>query len=62
MDEDLLSWDVVDRSLGGHERRRRVLWRMSEPQAREWAHTHQLCITQAIAGIPAESGVTLPGE
>jgi len=29
-------WDVVERSEGGHERRRRFSRRMTEMQAREW--------------------------
>jgi hypothetical protein len=31
------SWDVVDRSQHGHERRRRLTWRMSEREAAAWA-------------------------
>jgi hypothetical protein len=29
-------WDVLERSVGGHERRRRLLWRMTGAQALEW--------------------------
>jgi hypothetical protein len=29
-------WDVLERSAGGHERRRRLAWRMTEEQALEW--------------------------
>jgi hypothetical protein len=29
-------WDVLERSVGGHERRRRLAWRMTEEQALEW--------------------------
>ena len=33
-------WDVIERSEGGHERRRRLLWRMTEKHAREWEVAH----------------------
>lgn len=33
-------WDVIERSRGGHERRRRLLWRMTEGEARQWEATH----------------------
>jgi len=29
-------WDVIERSEGGHERRRRLFRRMTEKQAQEW--------------------------
>jgi hypothetical protein len=32
-----LRWNVVDRTQGGHERRRRLGWRMSEREAAEWS-------------------------
>jgi hypothetical protein len=33
-------WDVLERSVGGHERRRRLAWRMTEEQALEWEATN----------------------
>jgi hypothetical protein len=33
-------WDVVERSDGGHERRRRLFRRMTEQQAREWEEAY----------------------
>jgi hypothetical protein len=33
-------WDVVECSRGGHERRRRLAWRMTEEQALEWESAH----------------------
>jgi hypothetical protein len=32
-------WDVTERSLGGHERRRRLALRMTCAEAREWEAT-----------------------
>jgi hypothetical protein len=29
-------WDVLERSVGGHERRRRLAWRMTDEEALEW--------------------------
>lgn len=31
-----LHWDVIERSQGGNERRRRLAWRMTEAQAWQW--------------------------
>lgn len=31
------SWNVVDRTQGGHVRRRRLGWRMTEREAAEWS-------------------------
>ena len=33
-------WDVVERSRGGTERRLRLMSRMTENEARQWAVTH----------------------
>ena len=35
--ESLEIWNAVERSERGHERRRRLGWRMTERQAAEWA-------------------------
>lgn len=34
------SWNVVERSRHGHERRRRLGWQMTERQAAEWTAAH----------------------
>jgi hypothetical protein len=33
-------WNSIERSEGGHERRRRLGWRMTEEQARIWEAAH----------------------
>jgi hypothetical protein len=33
-------WNSIERSEGGHERRRRLGWRMTEAQARLWEAAH----------------------
>jgi hypothetical protein len=35
-------WDVVEESAGGHERRRRLAWRMTGEQAQQWGTAHGL--------------------
>jgi hypothetical protein len=35
-DSERLVWNVVERSAGGHERSRRLEWRMTEEEALEW--------------------------
>ena len=35
-----LLWNSIERSEGGHERRRRLGWRMTEDQARAWEAAH----------------------
>ena len=35
-DSDRVFWNVVERSAGGHERSRRLEWRMTAEEAREW--------------------------
>ena len=39
-DQSVKSWNVVERSRHGHERRRRLGWRMTQRQAAEWAAAH----------------------
>jgi hypothetical protein len=53
-------WDVVERSRGGNERRRRLMSRMTEDEAREWAATHKAELhrvdessPQAVGGVRA---------
>jgi hypothetical protein len=50
MNEELLLWNVLDRSQGGHERRRRVLWPMTSSEAREWSEANRVRIEQVGAG------------
>jgi hypothetical protein len=33
-------WNSIERSEGGHERRRRLGWRMTDDQARAWEAAH----------------------
>ena len=33
-------WDIVERSHGGHERRRRLAWRMTLREATQWQATY----------------------
>ena len=35
-DSDRFFWNVVERSAGGHERSRRLEWRMTEEEALQW--------------------------
>jgi hypothetical protein len=35
-DIERVFWNVVERSARGHERSRRLEWRMTEEEAREW--------------------------
>ena len=39
-DDALHCWDVVERSRGGHERRRRLFRYMTEAAARQWESDH----------------------
>jgi hypothetical protein len=40
-------WDAVERSLGGNERRWRLMRPMTEDEARQWAETHSLELRRA---------------
>ena len=39
-EDALYCWDVVERSRGGHERRRRLFRQMTEAAARRWEADH----------------------
>ena len=45
-------WDVVERSRGGNERRRRLMSRMTESEARQWAVTHQAELHRVDESMP----------
>jgi hypothetical protein len=45
-------WDVVERSRGGNERRRRLMSRMTDGEAREWAAVHDAELHRVDESLP----------
>jgi hypothetical protein len=41
------AWNIVERSQHGHERRRRLAWRMSDREAAEWAQKNGMQLERA---------------
>ena len=46
-EESLASWNTVERSRGGHVRRRRLLSRMSDREAAEWSARNGIRLERA---------------
>jgi hypothetical protein len=49
-------WDAVERSRGGNERRRRLMSRMTESEAHQWAITHEAHLHRVDESTP-HSGI-----
>ena len=45
--DELFAWDVLERSKGGHERRRRLPWIMSRREAQLWSAQTSASIEEA---------------
>ena len=45
-------WDLVERSRGGNERRRRLMSRMTESEARQWAAMHNAQLHRVDESLP----------
>lgn len=46
------TWNVVDNSKGGHQRRRRLGWRMTARQAAEWSSANGMQLERAEEAAP----------
>ena len=53
-------WDVIERSDGGHERRRRLFQRMTEKQAREWEEAYGGKLSRVDESAPRPEATAAP--